>query len=108
MQVDPSPQCEKLFQMFDKDKAGQIDVREFMIGLSNFTGAGKEEKLKFAFMVFDEDGNGEIEESEFSGWIKNGLKKTKEEREIFAAQSTLAKKLCQFLNAVEVLMEALL
>ncbi len=22
MQVDPSPQCEKLFQMFDKDKAG--------------------------------------------------------------------------------------
>ena len=70
MQVDPSPQCEKLFQMFDKDKAGQIDVREFMIGLSNFTGAGKEEKLKFAFMVFDEDGNGVITKQELIKILK--------------------------------------
>ncbi len=51
LQVDASPQVERLFQMFDKDKSGQIDVKEFLIGLSNFTGAGKEEKLKFAFMV---------------------------------------------------------
>lgn len=70
MQVDPSPQCEKLFQLFDKDKAGQIDVREFMIGLSNFTGAGKEEKLKFAFMVFDEDGNGVITKQELIKILK--------------------------------------
>ena len=27
-----------------------------MIALSNFSGAGKDEKLKFAFMIFDEDG----------------------------------------------------
>lgn len=64
LQVDPAPQVEKLFQLFDKDRSGQIDVREFMIGLSNFTGAGKEEKLKFAFMVFDEDGNGVITKQE--------------------------------------------
>eukprot|EP00942_MAST-04A_sp_MAST-4A-sp1_P011550 g11550.t1 len=70
MQVDPSPQCEKLFQMFDEEKAGQIDVREFMIGLSNFTGAGKEEKLKFAFMVFDEDGNGVITKQELIKILK--------------------------------------
>ena len=35
-----------------------------MIGLSNFTGAGKDDKLKFAFMVFDEDGNGVITKQE--------------------------------------------
>merc|ERR1712100_356336 len=62
--VEPSAQVEKLFQLFDKDRSGAIDVREFMIGLSNFTGAGKEEKLKFAFMVFDEDGNGVITKQE--------------------------------------------
>ncbi len=58
--VDPSPPVEKLFQMFDTDKSGQIDVKEFMIGLSNFTGASKDEKLKFAFSVFDDNGDGVI------------------------------------------------
>ena len=56
--------------MFDKDKAGQIDVREFKIGLSTLTGAGKEEKLKFAFMVFDEDGNGVITKQELIKILK--------------------------------------
>lgn len=70
LQVEPSPQVEKLFQLFDKDKSGQIDVKEFMIGLSNFTGAGKEEKLKFAFMVFDEDGNGVITKQELLKILK--------------------------------------
>ena len=66
LQVDPSPQGEKLFQLFDYEKSGQIDVREFMIALSNFTGAGKDDKLKFAFMIFDEDGNGVITKGELT------------------------------------------
>merc|ERR1719421_1154807 len=70
LQVDPSPNCERLFQMFDNDRAGQIDVREFMIGLANFSGAGKDDKLKFAFMVFDEDGNGVITKSELTKILK--------------------------------------
>merc|ERR1719188_716716 len=41
-----------------------------MIGLANFTGAGKEEKLKFAFMVFDEDGNGVITKQELLKILK--------------------------------------
>ena len=67
---DPSVELLEAFKLFDKDKAGQIDVREFMIGLSNFTGAGKEEKLKFAFMVFDEDGNGVITKQELIKILK--------------------------------------
>ena len=70
MQIDPAPQVEKLFQMFDRDRSGQIDVREFLIGLSNFTGAGKDDKLKFAFMVFDEDGNGVITKQELVKILK--------------------------------------
>ncbi len=64
LQVDPSPQCEGLFQLFDVDRSGQIDVREFMISLTNFAGASKDDKLKFAFMIFDEDGNGVITKQE--------------------------------------------
>ncbi len=70
IQVDPSPAIEKVFQNFDKDKVGQVDIREFFISLSNFTGASKEEKLKFAFMVFDEDGNGVITKQELTKILK--------------------------------------
>ena len=60
LQVDPSPQCENVFQLYDYDKTGQIDAREFLIAVGNYTGAGKEDKLKFAFTAFDEEGNGVI------------------------------------------------
>lgn len=69
--VDASPAVEKLFQLFDGDRSGNIDIKEFMIGLSNFTGASKEEKLKFAFSVFDEDGNGAITKDELMKILKS-------------------------------------
>lgn len=60
LMVDPSPSTEQLFQLFDTDKSGHIDVKEFLIGLSNFTGASKDERLKFAFGMYDENGDGVI------------------------------------------------
>lgn len=70
LQIDPSPQSENVFQLYDYDKTGQIDAREFLIALSNYTGAGKEDKLKFAFMTFDEDGNGVITKAELLKILK--------------------------------------
>jgi serine/threonine-protein phosphatase 2B regulatory subunit len=71
LQVDPSPLCEKAFRLYDYDKTGQIDAREFLISLSNYSGAGKEDKLKFAFMVFDDDGNGVITKAELMKILKS-------------------------------------
>lgn len=71
LQVDPSPLCEKTFRLYDYDKTGQIDAREFLIAVSNYTGAGKEDKLKFAFMAFDEDGNGVITKAELLKILKS-------------------------------------
>ncbi|KAH8049311.1 Ca2-binding protein [Aureococcus anophagefferens] len=65
LQVDPSPRA-SASSSSSTTKSGQIDVREFMIALSNFTGAGKDDKLKFAFMIFDEDGNGVITKGELT------------------------------------------
>jgi serine/threonine-protein phosphatase 2B regulatory subunit len=70
LQVDPSPQCEAVFQLYDYDKTGQIDAREFLIAVSNFTGAGKEDKLKFSFMCFDDEGNGVITKAELLKVLK--------------------------------------
>jgi len=71
LQVDPAPLCEKVFKLYDYDKTGQIDAREFLIACSNYTGAGKEDKLKFAFMAFDEDGNGVITKAELMKILKS-------------------------------------
>ena len=71
LQIDPSPQCENIFQLYDYDKTGQIDTREFLIALSNYSGAGKEDKLKFAFMAFDEDGNGVLTKAELIKILKS-------------------------------------
>jgi len=71
LQVDPAPLCESVFRLYDYDKTGQIDAREFLIAVSNYTGAGKEDKLKFAFMSFDEDGNGVITKAELLKILKS-------------------------------------
>ena len=43
---------------------------QFLIAVSNYTGAGKEDKLKFAFMAFDEEGNGVITKAELLKILK--------------------------------------
>merc|ERR1712166_1526969 len=91
LQVDQSPQTETLFRTFDKDRSGQIDVREFMIGLTNFTGASKEEKLKFAFMVFDEDQNGVITKQELVKILKANHMATTE-KEVLRKAETIMKQ----------------
>ena len=44
LQVEPSVQCEGLFKMYDYNRSGLIDAKELLIGLANFTGAGKDDK----------------------------------------------------------------
>ena len=58
--VEPSPASERAFKLFDYEGSGSIDAREFLVAVANFSGAGKDDKLKFAFMLFDEDGSGAI------------------------------------------------
>lgn len=80
LQIDPSPLSEQLFRLYDYDRVGQIDFKEFLISLSNYAGntggpggAGtinKEEKLRFAFMVFDDEGNGVLTKAELVKILK--------------------------------------
>lgn len=66
LQVNKAHQVEKLFALFDKNGTGKIDVQEFMVGLSMFTSADMEMKVKFAFTVFDKDNNGVITTEELA------------------------------------------
>ena len=47
-----------------------LSLPQFLIAVSNYTGAGKEDKLKFAFMSFDEEGNGVITKAELIKILK--------------------------------------
>jgi len=71
LQVDPSPQSEEVFAQYDYRKADLVDAKEVLIALANFTGAGKDDKLKFAFLVFDEDNNGVITKGELVKILKS-------------------------------------
>jgi Ca2+-binding EF-hand superfamily protein len=44
LQLEPSIQCEAVFKLYDYDQSGQIDAKEMLIALANFTGAGKDDK----------------------------------------------------------------
>merc|ERR1712118_148035 len=64
MEEEDHPLMQRMFRLFDADASGRLELKEFIVGLSNYTSAAKTDKLKFAFMMFDEDGSGFIERRE--------------------------------------------
>ena len=70
LRVDRTPFVERLFSIFDSDRTGLIDVKEFIIGMSNFGGEARDNKIKFAFSVYDLDGSGFIDSSEMRKIIR--------------------------------------
>src|SRR5436189_3685627 len=57
---DPYSFADYVFNVFDSDKSGSIDFKEFICALS-ITSRGKmEDKLDWAFQLYDIDGDGKI------------------------------------------------
>lgn len=56
----PSAIMREMFDAFDAEREGELDLRQFVIGLSMFATSDTPEKVRFAFMMFDEDQEGSI------------------------------------------------
>eukprot|EP00698_Gefionella_okellyi_P006063 TRINITY_DN15531_c0_g1_i1.p1 TRINITY_DN15531_c0_g1~~TRINITY_DN15531_c0_g1_i1.p1 ORF type:complete len:958 (+),score=192.05 TRINITY_DN15531_c0_g1_i1:46-2919(+) len=65
--------ADKIFQAFDTDGSGSINLREFIAGLSVMTRGTPEEKMDMAFRAYDADRSGYIDKSELRALMLAGL-----------------------------------
>ncbi|XP_004837590.1 EF-hand calcium-binding domain-containing protein 1 isoform X2 [Heterocephalus glaber] len=72
---------DRVFRGFDKDNDGNINVTEWVNGLSLFLRGSLEEKMKYCFEVFDLNGDGFISKEEMFHLLKNSLLKQPSEED---------------------------
>ena len=80
-ELQQNPLVQRVIEIFDQDGNGEVDFREFIEGVSQFSVKGdKMSKLKFAFRIYDIDKDGFISNGELFQVLKmmvgNNLKDT--------------------------------
>ncbi|KAM7443660.1 calcineurin subunit B type 1 isoform X2 [Montipora capricornis] len=80
-ELQQNPLVQRVIDIFDTDGNGEVDFKEFIEGVSQFSVKGdKESKLKFAFRIYDMDNDGFISNGELFQVLKmmvgNNLKET--------------------------------
>ena len=58
--------CIHVFRIFDADKNGSIDFKEFLLAINITSKGTPKEILEYAFKLYDVDGNGRIDQREMS------------------------------------------
>lgn len=80
-ELHQNPLVQRVIEIFDQDGNGEVDFKEFIEGVSQFSVKGdKDSKLKFAFKIYDMDKDGFISNGELFQVLKmmvgNNLKDT--------------------------------
>jgi len=64
-ELKKNPLTERIMEVFDADRSGEVDFTEFISGMAQFsTQADIEAKLRFAFRIYDFDNDGYISNSD--------------------------------------------
>jgi Ca2+-binding EF-hand superfamily protein len=60
---------ERLFQIFDADSEGVVDVAEFLGGVSVFVSGERDDKIRGIFDLYDSDHDGRITLAEMTKYL---------------------------------------
>ncbi|CAM9149349.1 unnamed protein product, partial [Ectocarpus fasciculatus] len=60
LKQEPVGENLRLFSLFDMERTGTVDFREFLLTALNFVEVGRETRIRFIFVMFDEDKTGFI------------------------------------------------
>uniref|UniRef100_A0A0X3PWY4 EF-hand domain-containing protein n=3 Tax=Schistocephalus solidus TaxID=70667 RepID=A0A0X3PWY4_SCHSO len=70
-ELQQNPLVSRVIDIFDTDGNGEVDFKEFIEGMSQFSVKGnKEAKLNFAFKIYDMDDDGFISNGELFQVLK--------------------------------------
>ncbi|PAA69155.1 hypothetical protein BOX15_Mlig022271g1 [Macrostomum lignano] len=70
-ELQQNPLVQRVIDIFDTDQNGEVDFKEFIQGMSQFSVRGdKEAKLRFAFRIYDMDKDGFISNGELFQVLK--------------------------------------
>ncbi|CAG5128077.1 unnamed protein product, partial [Candidula unifasciata] len=70
-ELHQNPLVQRVIDIFDTDGNGEVDFKEFIEGISQFSVKGdKESKLRFAFKIYDMDKDGYISNGELFQVLK--------------------------------------
>nr|ABV60402.1 calcineurin subunit B [Artemia franciscana] len=70
-ELQQNPLVQRVIDIFDSDGNGEVDFKEFIQGVSQFSVKGdKESKLRFAFRIYDMDNDGFISNGELFQVLK--------------------------------------
>jgi len=70
-ELQQNPLVQRVIDIFDTDGNGEVDFKEFIEGLSQFSvKSDKEQKLRFAFRIYDMDRDGFISNGELFQVLK--------------------------------------
>ncbi|XP_014260428.1 calcineurin subunit B type 2 isoform X1 [Cimex lectularius] len=70
-ELQQNPLVQRVIDIFDEDGNGEVDFKEFIQGVSQFSVKGdKESKLRFAFRIYDMDNDGYISNGELFQVLK--------------------------------------
>ncbi|XP_013793679.1 calcineurin subunit B type 2-like [Limulus polyphemus] len=70
-ELQQNPLVQRVIDIFDTDRNGEVDFNEFLHGMSQFSVKGdKKSKLRFAFKIYDMDNDGYISNGELFQVLK--------------------------------------
>lgn len=90
--IEETGENKQLFTLYDAADGvaeGTIDMREFLLGMNNFSGDERVDKCRFAFMLYDEDKNGFLTMEELVQVLKATHMATKAQQVMKKAQTIM-------------------